>query len=181
MSGSVFSINKYSDLSFVLEPFAERIEYTSVAEGLPATFGSDQHYYFILAEFAKLGRTYLRKIRERILLSLEMARKDEFQFPYRITAPSTGCGFLFIPMTKDMIAHRSNGHQNLAYASKYEQKLGRQVSASFAFDGEDYLIEWMYLDASWQYNAEMEKRLKESYPFRPLKAQDIKRYNLEKK
>lgn len=167
------------DLSFILKPFAERIEYTSAAEGLPEIFGSDQHYYFLLAEFAKLNRTELREVKERILLSLNVARRDEFEPPYRVTSPNTGCGFLFIPMSRDMIPSRSIGHQNLAYASKYEQQLERQVSASFAFDGEDYLIEWMYLDAPWQHDPEIEARLKEAYPFRPLREHDANRYNLE--
>jgi len=149
-----------------------------MAEGLSPTFGTELSYYYILAEFAKLNRTALREVRRQILLSLEMAKNNEFQAPFRISIPSTGCGFLFIPVTKEMIPNRSTGHQNLAYGSKYEQRLERQISASFAFENGDYLIEWMYLDAPWQYDVEMEKRLREGYPFQPLKVQNVKRYNL---
>lgn len=166
------------DFSFVLERFADRIEYVSDL-GNTTTGDNDREYYAVLAEFAKLNRTALREVKTRMLLSLEAAKNNEFQAPYRVSIPSTGCGFLFIPMNKDMIPTRTTGHQNLAYGSKYEQQLERQISASFAFDEGDYLIEWMYLDAPWQYDAEMEGQLKESYPFRPLKVRDAKRYNFE--
>jgi hypothetical protein len=166
------------DLSSIFESFGERIEYTSTVEGDRAILGGARAYYHVLAEFAKLNRTALREIKKRILLSLEAARNNEFQAPYRTSSLSTGCGFLFIPMTKDMVPNRSSGHQNLAYASKYEQRLERQVSASFVYENGDVLTEWMYLDAPWRYDAEMEKRLSENCPFRPAQAQDMKRYDL---
>jgi hypothetical protein len=166
------------DLSSIFEPFGERIEYTTIAEGNRTILRGAQAYYHILVEFAKLNRAALREVKKRIFLSLEAARNDEFQAPYRTSISSTGCGFLFVPITKDMIPNRSIGHQNLAHASKYEQRLKRQVSASFAYENGDFLIEWMYLDAPWRYEAEMEKRLRENNPFRPVQSHAIKRYNL---
>ena len=68
----------------------------------------------------KLSRSGWRSVKERIELSIQKAKNDEFARPYRMIEPQTGCGFVFVPVTSDLVRSRlaDGPGQN---ASKYDK------------------------------------------------------------
>lgn len=126
-------------------------------------------YYRILAEFSKLTRTELSEVKARILLCLDAARDNVFKKPYRLIAPTTGCGFVFVPLTQDLVEYRITGLQNLTFAAKYDRQLTKCVGMSFGYENNQFLIDWAYTDFPWEFDQELENLLKDKTPFRPLK------------
>lgn len=138
--------------------------------------GDETDYYKILFEFAKLVGYELREIKQRISLSLQACDANEFRLPYRVVAPKTGCGFVFVPVLREDKNHRLNALKNSTYAAKYDQKLNRCIGISFAKDEDAFLIDWAFLEFPWQEEDEMEKLLETNYPFRELKQENFHRY-----
>lgn len=161
------------DISAVLQNFAEHIEYRH-------SQNVEHDYYNILMEFAKLNRGDLKEAKLRIKLCMESCASDESDLPYRMVVPRTECGFVFIPIPKDGVDFRINALENLTYAAKYDQKLKRCIGVSFAKEGEYFLIDWCFLDSLWQYDEEMEQRLKENFPFRKVNEKYMPRYTFDR-
>jgi hypothetical protein len=65
--------------------------------------GDNYDYYRILLEFSKLPRSAWRVVKERIRLCIEKVQNEQFAQPYRVTYPSTGCGFVFIPVEAEFV------------------------------------------------------------------------------
>ena len=124
------------DLSGIIKQFSERI----------TTGGQPTEYYAILAELAKLKRNELREYKTRFRLAMEKCSSSTFVMPYRMATPRTGCGFVFIPLTKDTTEVRKQGLMNLTLACKYDLKLPKCVGASF-YPEEDgwFSVEWCYM------------------------------------
>jgi hypothetical protein len=160
-------------IMFILEKLGDHID-------IAASGGGETDYYKLLIEFAKLVGIELRAIKQRISLSLQACEKNEFQFPYRIVAPKTGCGFIFLPLQKEHIINRHNALQNFTYLAKYDQRIDRCIGVSFAKDEHDFLIDWMFLEFPWEQDSVLEKILKTSYPFRKLKTERLHRYYFDK-
>ncbi len=157
-------LNKADDFSIngFLQQFREHIDHV--------TGGFERNdYYRILVEFSKLTRTELSDIKTRILLCLDAARDNEFKKPYRIIAPTTGCGFVFVPLTNDLVKYRMTGLQNITFAAKYDCQLAKCVGISFGYEDNQFLIDWAFADFPWEFNQELENLLKDKSPFRPLK------------
>jgi hypothetical protein len=169
-AGALFSLLDMTaqfDLTPLLDGFAQRIEYST---------GGPTSYYRILAECSKLSRTELYALKQRLQLAVEAAREDRFVPPYRFTAPRTDCGFLVLPLTRNLLQQRLVGLGNLTRAAKYDQHTSRQVGISIVADGGDLLIDWAYLEEPWALNEELERRLAENPPFRSLRSAQIPRY-----
>jgi hypothetical protein len=110
----------FGDIS--IEPNFEHIEYLSALNNNPAewdfsniiskfadrvqTITNPDDYYHVIAEIAKLNRNELREFKRRFELSVEKSRANEFTLPYRIVVPRTGCGFVFIPLTQDLVEQK---------------------------------------------------------------------------
>ena len=137
--------------------------------------GMGDDYYGILIEFAKLPRSMWRKIKERILLCVEVVQKGKFERPYRVTDPSTDCGFVFVPVDPETSARpdwpeiRLQGIQNFAMAHKYDQRLSKCVGIMIAKDREHFDILWCLISHPWVEDSELQQRLDRSFPFRPVK------------
>jgi hypothetical protein len=158
------------DLSDVIGKFADRI----FASNTPT------EYYRIIAEISKLDRKDLFEFKKRLSLSLTKARDNQFTRPYRIVIPRTGCGFVFVPITKDLVPYQIQGLKNLTHAHKYDQKLSKCVGVSVAYGEDNYFsIYWCYADFPWQYDSAMDERLKENNPFRDMKTSESPRYTFK--
>ena len=156
------------DMSGVIRHFPERV----------TTNNEPTDYYPIVSEIAKLKRNELREFKKRFKMSMEKSRSGEFVQPYRIACPRTSCAFLFIPIETELIEYRREGLMNLTYACKYDLKVPKCIGLSFAPEENGwYSVEWCYMDFPWAFDAEIEERLKENNPFRPVKAVELKRYH----
>jgi hypothetical protein len=160
------------DLSQILHNFLEK-----TVKNLYEPFD----YYKILKELAKLKRTELKEIKERISLCLSKSRNNEITKPYRITVLRTGCGFIFITVPKEWVQNTMVALKNYTYAHKYEQKLAKCIGISVYSDGEYFDIGWCLIEEPWIYDEIMEKKLKENFPFREVKKKKNFTYHFEKK
>ncbi len=156
------------DISNIIRVFSDRVTYQDYKHS----------QYPIIRELAKLDRSSLQKFKERFIASMQKSAANEFTLPFRMSVPATQCGFVFLPLIKSHIDKRRDYLQNLTLAHKYEQRLGKCIGVSFSPSGDGWFdIEWAYNESSWEYNAEIEKLLNESYPFRKLKTNIVHRYH----
>ncbi|MBU1098514.1 MAG: hypothetical protein KKB34_18700 [Bacteroidetes bacterium] len=112
------------DVSIIINLFQERI----------VKIGSDNDYYFIIKEIAKLDRAELKEFKLRFKLSLEKAKSQTFTLPYRISSIRTNCGFVFIPLEHKNSAVWQNALFNFTYAHKYEQKNSKCIGMIVCYD-----------------------------------------------
>lgn len=155
------------DMTGVINVFPERVTTNNVSTD----------YYYIVKEIAKLMRHELREFKMRCQLSMEKAKANEFVLPYRIAIPRTGCGFVFIPVTQDLIEHRLQGLQNFTHAHKYDQRLSKCIGISFAPEEDGwYSVEWFYIEFAWQDDPEMENMLQQNNPFGKVKVAELSQY-----
>ncbi len=155
------------DMSGIIKQFAERV----------TTEGHATEYYPVLKELAKLKRNELREFKARFRLSMEKCRSGEFALPYRMASPRTDCGFVFIPLTEDVVEVRKQGLMNLTLACKYDLKVPKCVGVSFCpEEGGWFSVEWCYMEHPWRYDEELEKALKGNNPFREVKTAKLRRY-----
>lgn len=158
------------NISGIINTFSDRMTATN----------TPTDYYLILREIADLKRNELKEFKTRFSLSMEKAKTDEMVLPYRIALPRTDCGFVFIPLTKNLFESRLKLLENLTYAHKYDQKLLRCIGISFASEENDWcLVDWCYTEFLWEYNEEIENQLQQSYPFRKAQAKNLPRYTFE--
>ena len=166
----VFSIQQNIedwDISGILHRFLER-SYDGIG---------DTNYHRILAEIAKLDRSGLRLFKERFKLSMDWAKKNSSVLPYRFSIPRTDCGFVFIPLEKQFRGDRKQALVNLTHANKYDQKVSRCIGLTFLADDDGWFtVDWCSLDYPWEFNAEMDQMLKNSFPFRTTKQTSTSRY-----
>lgn len=155
------------DMSGLIKRFAERM----------TTDGHATEYYAILKELAKLKRNELSLFKTRFRLSMEKCRAGKFVLPYRMAIPRTDCGFVFIPLTEDVVEVRKQGLMNLTLACKYDLKLPKCVGASFYPEERGwYSVEWCYMEHPWIYEEELERELKRNNPFREVRTVELPRY-----
>jgi len=166
-------INSF-DISNLLYNFSEHTEKSLIRN--VKDIQSEHAYYKILTEFAKLRRSALREIKLRVDLCLQACREDRFMIPTRMGLSDLRCGFVFIPLTQEAFAYRLSALENLTKAAKYDLKLDKQIGISFVKEGEDFLIDWCFIEHPWQYDSVMEKKLSESYPFSKAEEKRIPHY-----
>jgi len=141
-----------------------------------------QDYFIIVKEMAKLNRSEFAEFKKRFFLLFEQCKKDDFITPYRITYPRTGCGFVFIALSESDSVHWQNGLHNFTLAHKYDQKLDKCIGVVIfqsKKEGNSHEIFWEYAEFSWLHNTEMEKVLKDNFPFRKVKDKTINRYKFK--
>jgi hypothetical protein len=155
------------DMSGVIAKFPDRV----------TTDNAPTDYYSIVRELALLKRNELREFKKRFQMSVEKARANTFVRPYRITVPRTNCGFVFIPITRDMVPHRRTGLMNLTFAHKYEQRLPKCIGVLIADDDAGWFTaEWCYIENAWEEDPEMNRFLKDNNPFREVNMRELPRY-----
>ena len=167
--------NDEFDMSHIFRVFADRI--VRILELSPSLGVEEEiRYYEILKELAKLNRNELQAVKLRYDLCIEECKTDIVERPYRMASPRTGCGFVFFVVPHAQASTTVNALRNFTYAHKYDQKLEKCVGISFHRDGEYFDVGWCYLAEPWVYDSEMEKRLRENFPFRTVKAETVPRY-----
>lgn len=159
------------DISHILKNFADKIENYKM--------GSYTDYYNVLVECAMLKRNELKEFKKRFNLCLEIVRENKFELPFRFICPRTKCGFVFIPLQKNVMPIRVRALENLTIGSKYDQKLEVQIGISFVWDEPYFLIDWCYLNFPWKYDEKTDELLKVKYPFRPLKNEILMDYQFK--
>lgn len=157
------------DISFVTQRLGDQIAYQ---EGDT----SERAYYKVLAELAKLSRSELREFKLRLRLTVEAVQEDRYERPYRFAVPRTNCGFLIFPVIQEMRPMARNALHNFSLASKYEQKVQKQVGIAVWRSGEYIDIEWLYTDYPNEPNPELDELLRRDSPFRPAKEKHLPRY-----
>ncbi|EKO77225.1 MULTISPECIES: hypothetical protein [Leptospira] len=155
------------DISFILKNLEDKII-------SPRDNVTD--YYKIIAEFAKLNRAALREIKKRLRLALHSVIKDIFDKPYRVVVPSSDCGFLILPVQaqlKDSIVEGLLGH---CIVSKYELNNKKHVGIGISKEGDFIDILWIFIESESRPDKEIDKKLKENYPFREVKETLLNKY-----
>jgi len=164
---------KYIDYVGRLEHHADEWDMSGIIAKFPDRVTTDNgptDYYPIVRELSLLKRDELRQFKQRFQISLEKARADEFARPYRMAVPRTGCGFVFVPVTKDLLPRRRVGLVNLTLAHKYDQRLSKCIGVSIADDVKPWFtVEWCYMESLWEEDRELDQWLKSSNPFREVK------------
>lgn len=169
-------INSF-DITNLLYNFAEHTE-KSLIRNIKDT-AIEHAYYKILTEFAKLRRSALREIKLRVDLCLQACREDKYMIPTRMGLPHLGCGFVLIPLTQKAFPYRLAALENLTEAAKYDMQLDKQIGISFAKEGEDFLIDWCFIERPWQRDKVMEEKLRNSYPFSEAEEKRIPHYTFK--
>lgn len=155
------------DMSGIISKFLDRV----------TTGHEPTDHYVIIRELALLKRNELRVFKERFELSIEKARLNELVLPYRMTSLRTDCGFVFVPISKDVLPDRRKALQNFTLASKYELKLPKCIGVSIADDAHGWFTaEWFYVEFPWERDIEIEELLRNNYPFRKIKHSELPRY-----
>jgi hypothetical protein len=157
------------DMSLITERLGDQVEYRVGDE-------SETSHYTILRELALLSRSELREFKARFRLTLQAVQEDRFELPYRFAVPRTECGFLLLPLTKDMQPHAQRALQNLSLGSKHEMSVYKQVGVAVMKVDEYLDILWLYTEGDNQPNPELDRMLKEKYPFRRTSEQYKPRY-----
>lgn len=143
------------------------------------TYGTEgdgrTNYYAVLSELLRLPRTDLGVFKERFEWAWEKCDTEITQ-PSRFLSVTTGCAFVFIPVPQELESIFRQGLENFTEAAKYDLKADRCLGISFRRDGEFRLLDWMRLEYPWQHNEEMERRLRDSPPFRPSRMVGVHRY-----
>ncbi len=156
------------DISGIIKNFPDRV----------TTDNESTDYYGIVTELAKLKRNELREFKKRFQLSMDKCRANKFAQPYRFACPRSDCGFVFIPIEKEFLHHRQQGLQNFTYGCKYDLKRSKCIGVSFApEEGGWYSVEWCFIEFPWEFDAELERRLKENNPFREVRTAELERYS----
>jgi len=149
-----------------------------------ATPEGNDDYYEILIEFAKLPRSVWRTVKERIVHCLGKVSNDELARPYRIVDPRTGCGFVFIPVTSELVRNpnwstiKLRGLKQLTAAHKYDQRLSKCIGVIIGKDGKYFDISWCLINGEWARDPDLESALAANFPFRPVKLAEIQGYHL---
>jgi len=143
-------------------------------------YESSIDYYSIVRELAKLMRNDLKAFKERFTLSMKAAKENKFCLPYRFALPRTNCAFLFIPLEKEFEDIKRQALKNLSIAHKYDVRMQRCIAATFIYHGNNYYdVDWCFMDFPWEFNSEIEERLKNDFPFRKVKEKMIQRYEFK--
>lgn len=146
---------------------------------------SDDDYYAILIEFAKLPRSMWYKVKERVLLCIEKVKKGETIRPYRMAYPATGTGFVFIAVPPEVSRDlrwpttKLLGLRNFTAAHKYDQKLGQCIGVQVSFDGEYFEVLWCLISHAWENDPEMQRVLESDFPFRAVRETVLQGYKFD--
>jgi hypothetical protein len=126
-------------------------------------------------------------VKERIRLCVRQVEKDEFALPYRIVAPSSGCGFVFIPVQSELVMRpdwqiiRHRAIHQLTRAHKYDQRLSKCIGVLVAKHQDSFYIDWCLAEYEWVEDQDIERALDENFPFRRVKEVELHGYMFEER
>jgi hypothetical protein len=118
----------------------------------------------------------LRLLKERFRYALKAVDGDYTAIPARFDSPALDCGFLLVPIASAHYDSRLIALRNLSLAAKYDRHTTHQVGISIARRNADYMIDWFYASFPWFHDADLDARLRENYPFQPVRESPEPRY-----
>ncbi|WP_286844117.1 MULTISPECIES: hypothetical protein [Sphingobacterium] len=157
------------DISGLIENFKKAI--------INSGFKPETHYYPIIKAIAQLKRSELTEFKKRISTAIERCEKFEFIIPYKFYSMRTDCAFVFIPLHSKNINNAVVALRNLTYAIKYDNKSSKALGVVVYRNPENIeKIEtaWMFIEEDFVFDENMEKALKDNYPFRKSIHKEIK-------
>ncbi len=135
-------------------------------------------YHNIIKEIAKLNRHELHAFIERYSICLQLAQKNEKVLPNRFASGRTNCGFVFVSLAVEQAQYWENALLNWTEGFKYKHKLPRCIGVVMFKLGEYYEIRWAYTSGEWEFDAGLDKFVKEEKEFYPgAKFQEIPKYS----
>jgi hypothetical protein len=160
------------DISRIISLFPDR-------RTTPQSSATD--YYSIVKELAKLNRLDMGVFKVRFALSMDNAKKDESVRPYRFVA-TTGCGFIFIPLTEKEIPKRDVILRSFTYLHKYDVHLERCIGLTFVSEQATGWcdVQWCRLECPWAEDEKTRSLIDENKPLREVKRTVVERYGLDK-
>lgn len=147
------------DISFLTKHLGEHITFRKGEK-------SDTSHYRILAELAKLSRSELRALKERLRRSLEAVSADEAVKPYRFFVPRTGCGFVLVPIVRALHSKTFVALETFTRASKHDYCATKHVGVAIKKDGRHLDLVWAFVEGPNAPNPELEAALAADSPFR---------------
>ncbi|MBU4268490.1 MAG: hypothetical protein KJ808_06540 [Acidobacteria bacterium] len=185
-----------SDISFIKPEYVETLkrfkqEYSNdilfsiikIFRDNTETYEKKDDYFYILKEIAKLKRNEFKEFQKRFFISIEKCNEQNIVVPYRISFPRINCGFVFIPLAKKNSNNWKIALHNYTMVHKYDQKLSKCIGIIFFKSSNSrlsYEVFWEYVEIDWTYNEEMEKVIKEKFPFREIHEHELERYEFDK-
>jgi hypothetical protein len=160
------------DMSFILANLADHVDSASKAD-----LGTQ--YYPLLKLLARMIRSELRLLKERLKYALTAVAEDRVELPARFVSLKLKCGVVVVPMVAAHFANRQVALRNLSILAKYEHRTDMQIGIAVAKQGADVIIDWYYLEHAWSHNQEIEDALRDRYPFRPTSAGTLPRYEFD--
>jgi hypothetical protein len=164
------------DISLIVRQFLDKIEFV----GRPGVGRTEDklQYYQIVKELAKLDRAEQYEFKRRFDLCIKAIDQDQDRPPMRVGFPRTGCAFVFVPTMGKMFELRHSGLYNFTLAAKYDLRFERCVGVSFVKDGDHYLIDWLYIEGEWEFDRELDLKLRDNNPFPEVNLVPFDRYGV---
>lgn len=160
------------DMSFILANLADHVDSASKAD-----LGTK--YYPLLRLLARMTRSELRLLKERLKYALTAVAEDRVELPARFVSPKLRCGVVVVPVAAAHFSKRQVALRNLSILAKYEHRTDMQIGIAVAKQEADVIIDWHYLESPWSYDWEIEEALRDKYPFRPTSAGNLPRYEFD--
>lgn len=137
-------------------------------------------YYAIIKQIAKLKRFEVKGFKERFIRMIDEASKSKLMMPYRYTIPRTGCGFVFIPLTKERTKQWKNALVNFTAIYQYKRKLKKCLGVCASKEGDYFDINWTYIEKEWEFNEAFEEAVKrDAQMYGAGKAIELGRYEID--
>ncbi|WP_051119685.1 hypothetical protein [Gillisia sp. CAL575] len=122
----------------------------------------NQDYHQIITEIAKLRRYELSAFKERFFDTIELAKKNELNLPFRFYCQRTDCAFTFIPLIVEHISNWENALINITEIYKYKRKSTKAIGV-ICFKKDDFIdLNWTLFKHDWKYDAELEELVKKT-------------------
>lgn len=161
------------DMSFLIERFSDKITLNK----------NTTDYYNIIKEIAKLNRFELKAFKDRFNWSRDKCSLEDYQIPTRMYAKRTDCAFVFIPLPSSKAENWRIALENYTFSQKYDMKANKCIGLIMfrrPTAKEYFELYWMFIESPWIFNKEEEDILKENYPFRKVRIEEVKnRYKKE--
>jgi len=149
--------------------FNMRFVFKSLKEkGYKFIYGEGElSYYRIMTELALLDRAELTKFKERFDKTLENSTKNKRDI-FRLIAVNNQCGFVFISIPRIEFKNRYKRLEAMTALAKYDMKLNKIIGVTIV-QKDGFYIDWIYIESRWKRVPKVDEKLKENYPFKPLK------------
>ncbi len=137
------------DISSIIEPFYDKI--FDKEDKIP------ERYYPILKQLAKLNRHTLAEFKSRYTWMVrEVNSNNKVLLPRRFGSHDINCGFIFLPLDKDLKQYWQNAIMNFTSIFKYKHKYERCIGITCFKTGDFFDIQWCYIEQPWEFDAVMD-------------------------